>query len=151
MVVRTGKAARQAAIGQPNRADGMTPRAYQLSLFDEPGNATQVAHIAGLVPSLKAAMQRTLLAVNPPLAREQLVYRMNGLAKLAGAKITPDKSRVLSLAVIEKWLAPNDRDHVPSLEALEVFMLAVDSREPHSIGFSCRPRLPSQRPFPPRK
>ena len=106
---------------------------YQLPLMGDDSQTTRAIHVAGLVPFVKAAMQRALAAVTPPLSREQLVDRMNAIAKQAGAKITPDKTRLLTLATLEKWLAPNDTEHVPSLVALEVFMLAVDSRAPLDV------------------
>lgn len=55
---------------------------------------------------------------------------MNAIAKQAGVRLTSDRSRLLSLATLEKWLSPNDRDHVPGIEALEVFMLAVNTEAP---------------------
>ena len=106
---------------------------YQLPLMGDDSQAGRVMHVAGLVPSVKAAMQRALAAVTPPLSREQLVDRMNEIAKQAGAKMTPDKSRLLTLPTLEKWLCPNDTEHVPSLVALEVFMLAVDGRAPLDV------------------
>lgn len=106
---------------------------YQLSLLGDDSQTTRVFRVGGLVSSAKAAMRRALAAVTPPLSREQLVDRMNALAKRAGVKITSDKSRTLSLATLEKWLSTNDHDHFPSIEALEIFMIAVDSAEPLSV------------------
>lgn len=106
---------------------------YQLPLMGDDSQTTRAIHVAGLVPSVKAAMQRALAAVTPPLSREQLADRMNAIAKQAGAKITSDKSRLLTLATLEKWLCPHDTEHVPSLVALEVFMLAVNSRAPLDV------------------
>lgn len=103
---------------------------YQLPLMGDDSQITRAAHVAGLIPSIKAAMQRALAGVTPPLSREQLLDKMNAIAKVAGIKITPDKSRVLALSTLEKWLSPNDAGHIPTFEALEVFMLAVNSREP---------------------
>ena len=108
---------------------------YQLLLPNRGGDsrAPNLMHVAGLLPSVKAAMQRALNAVTPPLSREQLVDRMNELAKQSGTKITSDKSRVLTLAMLEKWLAPNETNYFPSLPALEIFMIAVGSREPLDV------------------
>jgi hypothetical protein len=110
-------------------------KAYQLTFpfMGDGGQIQSVMHVAGLIPPVKAAMQRALAAVNPPMSREQLVDKMNELAKLAGAKITADKSRALSLATLEKWLSVNDLDHFPPLPALEIFMIAVNSRAPLDV------------------
>ncbi len=108
---------------------------YQLPLpeLGDGVQAIKVMHVAGLLPSVKAAMQRALNAVPPPLSREQLVDRMNELAKQSGAKITADKSRTLSVATLEKWLSTSDLDHFPTLPALEIFMIAVGSRAPLDV------------------
>lgn len=111
--------------------DGMETT-YQLSFLPEldgGGCSRRAMHVAGLVPSIKACMQRSLAAAVPPLSREQLVDRMNAIAKQSGIKITVGRSRVLTLAVLEKWLAPNDTDDVPPLAALQVFMLALGNHD----------------------
>jgi hypothetical protein len=110
-------------------------KSYQLPL-PEMGDGIQalkVMHVAGLLPSVKAAMQRALNAVTPPMSREQLVDRMNELAKQSGAKITADKSRTLSVATVEKWLSTSDLEHFPTLPALEIFMIAVGNRAPLDV------------------
>lgn len=109
---------------------------YQLSLFSESdgsGYSTRAMHVGGLVPSLKACMQRALAAAVPSLSRDQLVDRMNAIAKQHGLKITVGRSRVLTLAVLEKWLAPNDQDDVPPILAFEVFMLALGNFDPLQV------------------
>jgi len=105
-------------------------KVFQLSLLSDGGFSTGFARVGGLIPSVKASMQRALAAVTPPMSRDQLVDRMNSIAKQTGARLTSERSRLLSLATLEKWLCPSERDHVPSLEALEVFMLALDTSEP---------------------
>jgi len=86
--------------------------------------------MAGLMPSLKSCMQRSLAAAVPHLSREQLVDRMNAIAKQHGVKITVGRGRVLTLAVLEKWLNANDYDDEPTIRAFQVFMLALGSVEP---------------------
>ncbi len=89
---------------------------YQLPLpeLGDGVQAIKVMHVAGLLPSVKAAMQRALNAVTPPLSRD-------------------DKSRTLSVATLEKWLSTSDLDHFPTLPALEIFMIAVGSRTPLDV------------------
>lgn len=111
---------------------------YQLSLFSESSGGGPFirharAHAGGLVPVLKASMQRALAAATPSLSRAQLVDRMNDIARQQGIKITAGRSRVLTESIVEKWLAPNDMDDVPPLAALEIFMLAVGSFEPLKV------------------
>lgn len=110
----------------------MTP-SYQLSLFSESGSGGQhirVEHVGALVPAVKSAMQRALAAASPPLSRAQVVDRMNAIADRYGVKLTTGRARLLTIHILDKWLAPNDTDDVPPLAALEIFMLAVQSFEP---------------------
>lgn len=111
-------------------------RSDQFSLLSELGDGGQiarVAHVGGLVPALKACMQRTLAAVTPSLSRAQLVDRMNEIASMNGVKITTGRTRLLTTNILDKWLAPHDTDDVPPIAALEVFMLAVNSFEPLNV------------------
>ena len=114
--------------------DGMQSTSYQLSLLttelDGGGCSNRAMHMAGLMPSLKSCMQRSLAAAVPPLSREQLVDRMNAIAKRCGYKITVGRGRILTLAVLEKWLNPNEIDDEPPIKAFQVFMLALGSLEP---------------------
>ena len=106
---------------------------YQLSLLTEldgGGCSTRAMHMAGLMPSLKSCMRSALAAAAPPLSRDQLVDRMNAIAKQYGVKITVGRGRLLTLAVLEKWLNPNDHDHEPTIRAFQIFMLAVGSLAP---------------------
>lgn len=111
----------------------MQGNSYQLSLLNEldgGGCSKRAMHMAGLMPSLKSCMQRSLAAAVPPLSREQLVDRMNAIARQSGVKITVGRGRVLTLAVLEKWLAPNDTEDMPPMAAFQVFMLALGNFEP---------------------
>ena len=106
---------------------------YQLSLpteLDSGGNLHRASHIGGLLPCLKASMRNALAAAVPPLSREQLVDRMNSIARIQAVKITSGRSRVLTLDVLEKWLASNNHDDKPGIEAFVVFMLALNNFEP---------------------
>ena len=114
-------------------ADGMQSTPYQLSLFTEldgSGCSTRAMRMAGLMPSLKSCMQRSLAAAVPSLSRDQLVDRMNAIAKRYGVKITVGRGRILTLAVLEKWLNPNEFDDEPPIKAFQVFMLALGTLEP---------------------
>lgn len=95
----------------------------QLSLFND-----QPARLAGLNATLKASMQRAVASCG--LSRAQVVDRMNALASDSGVKLTTGNARLLSPATFDKWLNPADREHLPSVLALEVFCLAVGSVQP---------------------
>lgn len=99
--------------------------AIQCSLFDD-----KAARLAGLNATLKASMQRALASCG--LSRAQVVDRMNALASEAGVRLTTGNARQLSSATLDKWLNPADREHLPSVLALEVFCLAIGSVQPLS-------------------
>ena len=104
---------------------------YQLSLFSELGGGRMSApegHAGGILPLIKHRMKSALAAAVPPLSREQLVDRMNAIAKREHLKITVSKGS-LTPAILDKWLAPNEPD-LPPLPGLEVFMLALGDLGP---------------------
>lgn len=106
---------------------------YQFSLLSELGNGDQlgkIEHVGAFVPAIKSAMQRALAAASPPVSRIQLVERMNAIAGKYGVKLTTGRTRLLSIHILDKWLAPNDPDDMIPLVALEVFMLAIRNFEP---------------------
>jgi len=122
-------------------------KAIRLSLLND-GTAT--AKVAGLIPAVKSAMQRSISETRTALSREQVLDRMNRIAGDAGVKLTMGNSRKLALPTLEKWLNPGDREHLPSILALHVFCLAVGSLEPLAflIGLhGCEVMTPQDRKF----
>lgn len=105
-------------------------REIRLSLLDD-GSVT--AKVAGLIPAIKFAMQRAISETRPVLSREQVLDRMNRIAREAGVKLTMGNARKLALPTLEKWLNPGDREHLPSILALHVFCLAVGSLTPFAF------------------
>lgn len=97
----------------------------QLKLFDSDNRLPLV--VAGLVASIKAAMNRDAAACG--MSREQIADRMNEISQAAGVRLTQGNSRSISPALLEKWLSPAEREHVPSLIAVNVFCLAVGRTE----------------------
>lgn len=85
--------------------------------------------LAGFVASLKASMNRAA-ADHPRLSREEILDLMNALAANAGVSITGGNAKSLSMATFEKWLSPSDREHVPSVLAVNVFCLATGDHRP---------------------
>lgn len=105
-------------------ADGKT---VQLGLFDERPNL--YAQLAGLNPAVKAAMNRAADRCRR-LSRQQICDAMNDLADAAGVKLTGGNAKQLSFATLEKWLNPQDTEHLPSLPAIHVFCLVLGDLEP---------------------
>ncbi len=91
----------------------------QLTLFDN--------QVLDLEPLIKSALHNA--ARESRLSREQLVDRANAIAARSGVRLNKNAKK-LSLEVLEKWLNPADRDHMPSLNALQVLMLALENQDP---------------------
>lgn len=92
-----------------------------------------------LEPLIKAAMHQS--AKDSGLSREQLCDRMNTIAHLSGLKLNKN-ARKLSCEMLDKWLNRAERDHFPSLNALQVFMLATGDHTPlqalaRALGADC--------------
>lgn len=96
----------------------------QLSLLDD----DRTGNLAGLVPALRAAMNRT--AGVDEEGRKLLVDRINSLASAAGIRLTAGNARSVSKDTLDKWLSPGDRDHTPSILAVCAFCLATKTAEP---------------------
>lgn len=95
----------------------------QFSLFQNDHGA-----LAGLVPSLRAAMNR---AAGADMAgRKLLVDRINDISRQAGLRLTTGNTQSISKDTLDKWLAPSDRDHTPSLIAVVVFCAATGDYAP---------------------
>ena len=97
----------------------------QLHLL-ETDNAV-LAQVAGLTALVRAAMNRAADA--SPWSRQQIVDRMNALAKQADLRLTQGNAKAVSLDTLEKWLNPR-AGFVPSLLAVEVFMRACGNTKP---------------------
>lgn len=95
----------------------------QYSLFKEDFGA-----LAGLVPALRAAMNRAAGA--DAAGRKLLVDRINHIAAQAGLRLTTGNALSISKDTLDKWLAPSDRDHTPSLLAVVVFCAATGDHAP---------------------
>lgn len=98
----------------------------QLSLLDDTSG-----HLAGLVSTIRAAMNAAAGADEQ--GRKLLVDRINDLAAQAGIRLTAGNQRVISKDTLDKWLAPADREHTPSILALAVFCRATGSHEPARV------------------
>lgn len=99
----------------------------QLSLFDNEQVKISISRITGIEKVICAAMNKA--AEESLFSREQILERMNDLARSAGIRLTGGNAKSISIHTLEKWLNPN-ADHIPSLRAIEVFMQACQSFEP---------------------
>lgn len=98
----------------------------QLSLFQS--HAQDFGHLAGLVPTIRAAMNRAAGA--DEAGRKLLVDKINSIAASAGIRLTSGNVKAISKDTLDKWLAPGDRDHTPSALAIVVFCAATCNHEP---------------------
>lgn len=78
--------------------------------------------------AVKTAMRQA--AKDSPYSREIICDRMNEIAEAAGVRLGGGNSKALSLALLEKWLNPLEREHTPPIRALTVFCRALDTVEP---------------------
>lgn len=96
---------------------------YQLPLIDD------AAKLAGAMVSIRTAM-RAVAGDSEGAGRKVLVDKLNDLALRAGVKLTGGNTLSISKATLDKWLAPSDVSHPPSLVALLAFCLATNNVEP---------------------
>lgn len=89
------------------------------------------AQAASLVAQTKKVMH--LCVEESKLSRKQLVERMNGMALMAGVRLTAGNSKSLRLATLDKWLNAKDREYIPGLLALNIFCGALDDARPLAV------------------
>ncbi|MDR2551408.1 MAG: hypothetical protein LBD10_14545 [Desulfobulbus sp.] len=80
---------------------------------------------------LKVAMAQAADATG--LSREALCDRINQLADRYGVRLVKGTGPNLTMATLEKWLNPEDKERVIPTKALSVFCAAVDSVEPMQV------------------
>lgn len=116
----------------------------QMSLFEE--NNTRAQRFHGFVPAIKAAMARA--AKTSRFSREQILDQMNAIALESGERMTRGRAKTISLDTLDKWLAPDEREHVPGLKALHIFCIALDDPSPLQswlAAFGCEAMTPEDR------
>lgn len=92
----------------------------QLNLFNRP--------TLNVLRDVKEQMAASYRATG--LSREELCEKMNNMAGRYGVRLTKGNSKQLAVATLDKWLNPQDSEHYPSLNALEVFCAATDGVGP---------------------
>ncbi len=55
------------------------------------------------------------------LSREEFLDGMNQLAERFGVRLVRGNGQGLKMATFEKWLNPNNKDNIPSINALSIF------------------------------
>lgn len=66
--------------------------------------------------------------------RKMLADRLNEISQRAGIKLTGGNSLSISKATLDKWLAPSDMSHPPSILALLAFCRATGNVEPFRVA-----------------
>jgi len=92
----------------------------QLKLFSQP--------TLNVLRDVKAAMATAYKECG--LSRDELCDAMNALADRYGVCLAGGRGQQLSLATLEKWLNPEDKDHFPSIKTLPVFCAATNDITP---------------------
>jgi hypothetical protein len=101
----------------------------QLSLFHESEDDAATAALAGLVPLIRATMAR-VAEEHPTLSRDLIADRMTEISRSAGVKLSRGNATSVKTTTLDKWLAPAERDHPPSLPALMAFCMATRDVRP---------------------
>lgn len=92
----------------------------QLKLFSQP--------TLNVLREVKARMADAAKASG--LSRDELLDMMNELADRYGVCLAGGRGQRLAMATFEKWLNPEDKEHLPSLKALPVFCAATNDISP---------------------
>lgn len=97
--------------------------ARQLGLFNQ--------LTLNVLRDLKTAMARDAEASG--LSREELCEQMNQLAERHGVRLVKGTGQNITMATLEKWLNPEDKERVIPAKALTVFCAATGSPEPMQV------------------
>lgn len=95
----------------------------QLSLLGTP------YQLAGAMAAIRAAMRATAGASDGE-GRKALPDRMNAIARQAGIRLTQGNKDSVSKDTLDKWLAPSDASHPPSILAILAFCVATADYAP---------------------
>lgn len=90
--------------------------------------APQAAALAGVMPSIRAAMARAARAY--PEGRKSLPDAISEVAQRENVALTANGGKKVSLEQINKWFQPSDREHEPRLGAILCFCIATQDFSP---------------------
>lgn len=92
----------------------------QLGLWNQPN--------LNVIRPLKESMAEA--AKGCDLSRDEIADQMNDLADRYGIILVKGRGKKLTVATLEKWLNPEEKQYLPSIKALPVFCAVVESKEP---------------------
>jgi hypothetical protein len=99
-----------------------------LDLSLTPDSAPLMACLAGVMPSIRAAMARAARAY--PEGRKSLPDAVNEVAQRENVPLTSKGGKTVTLEQLNKWLQPSDREHEPGLRAILCFCIALHDFSP---------------------
>lgn len=100
----------------------------QGSLFDALSAPDATVGLAGIMPAIRAAMNR--VAGEYPEGRKLLVDAITGVAQREGVALTSGGGKSITLDQLNKWLQSGERGHEPSLAAILCFCIATNNFSP---------------------
>lgn len=104
----------------------------QFTLFHEENQEMEIQHLgaslASLMPMIRSRMNK--VASNHHLSRDLIAERMTDIARSSGIKLSRGNAKSVKTDTLNKWLAPEDRDHPPSLQAIIAFAMATGDNSP---------------------
>lgn len=107
-------------------------KVQQLTLFHDQNQEMEfqkmVATLASLMPMIRSSMNR--VAETHELSRDLIADRMTDISRSSGVKLSRGNAKSVKTATLNKWLAPEDRDHPPSLQAVLAFIMATGDNSP---------------------
>ncbi|MDL2313368.1 hypothetical protein LJC36_00130 [Desulfovibrio sp. OttesenSCG-928-C14] len=106
-------------------------RPLQLSLLAESRNIVQAAAFTRVI---KASLRR--MVDESGKSRDQVLDLVNAIIQAGGVRLTKGRARLLHRDTLDKWMNPEDSEHVPGLLALHVLCLALGSNLPLGVWLS---------------
>ena len=108
---------------------GLVAMFYMWIKYGKPDpSMTANGTLAGLVANVRAALNRAVGQDED--GRKLLVDRINAIARSGSLRLTAGNSKGISKDMLDKWVAPGDRDHTPSLLAVVVVCKATGDAGP---------------------
>ncbi|MCL1939572.1 MAG: hypothetical protein FWG04_02795 [Desulfovibrionaceae bacterium] len=102
---------------------------HQTSLLDlVPHSGGGTSGLAGLMPSIRAAMYRVADAYGP--GRKMLAEAISKVARREGVSLGSTGAKSVSEEVLDKWLQTGAPGHEPNLKALLCFCIATQDFSP---------------------
>ena len=99
----------------------------QLPLLDD------AVRLSGVMAAIKTAI-RDAAGAPEGEGRKMLADLLNEIAQRVGIKLTGGNTLSISKATLDKWLAPSDTSHPPSILALLTFCRAAVNVEPIRVA-----------------